>query len=101
MISGLEFSLYDIFHGILRGNPKNIISRHRQFRGGDPRRGFVIPLDPRVHFALSCLTASTSFVRVYTAKTIEEELQRAAEIYLKHSVTISLTKKEVIFLRFV
>ena len=40
-IAGFTFTLNDILFGILRGNPKNLITRHRQFRGGDPRRSLV------------------------------------------------------------
>ena len=54
-----------------------------------------MPLDPRIHFALSNLTQSTPFIRLYTAKTIEEELQRAGELFLKQQMDINLSKKEV------
>eukprot|EP01119_Soliformovum_irregulare_P009379 TRINITY_DN2264_c0_g1_i3.p1 TRINITY_DN2264_c0_g1~~TRINITY_DN2264_c0_g1_i3.p1 ORF type:complete len:1409 (+),score=408.49 TRINITY_DN2264_c0_g1_i3:529-4227(+) len=94
-IAGLHYSLNDILHGILRGNPKNPITRHRQFRSYDPRRAYVLPLDPRIHFAVSLLNKSSPFMRMYKAKTIEEELQRAGEIFMKSECVISLGKKEV------
>lgn len=56
----------------------------------------MLPGDPRVHFALSCLNQSTPFIRVYVAKIIEEELQRAGELFLKQHVVINLARKEVI-----
>lgn len=81
-IGKFYFSLNDIFYGILRGykniffmkkmnilfigNPKSPLTRHRQFRGTDPRRKFVLPLDPRIHFALSLLNKSSPFIRIYT-----------------------------------
>eukprot|EP01111_Echinosteliopsis_oligospora_P018110 TRINITY_DN8129_c1_g1_i1.p1 TRINITY_DN8129_c1_g1~~TRINITY_DN8129_c1_g1_i1.p1 ORF type:complete len:1351 (-),score=419.24 TRINITY_DN8129_c1_g1_i1:139-4191(-) len=88
-------SLADIRDGILRGNPKESVARHRPFRGWDPRRVLILPLDPRIHFALSHLVKSGPIPRAYTAGYIDSQLQTAGETYLSQHFRVNPTTKQI------
>lgn len=122
-IGGFTFSCDDVEHGVLRGNapspaaPGQLLGgllrldgRHPLMRvpwlnrphfknPDDPRRAFVCPLDPRIHFALNCGARSCPPIRVYSAATLEEGLAAAAAAFCEGEVevddatgTISLSK---------
>jgi len=93
------FSLADIQDGILRGNPKNRLTRHRQFRGGDYRRALAIPFDNRIHFALSYLMHNSPLIRIYNPDSVDLQLQFAAETYLAQHMQVIPEKGEVILPR--
>jgi Protein of unknown function, DUF547 len=80
-VSGLEFSLNDIEHGVLRGNRNALFSRP-PFAPDDPRTKFELPLDARVHFALNCGAISCPPIRHYTADALETQLMLATQSYL-------------------
>ncbi|NJK43928.1 MAG: DUF547 domain-containing protein [Pleurocapsa sp. SU_196_0] len=82
LVSGLEFSLNDIEHGVLRGNRKALFSKP-PFAPHDPRAKFVLPLDARVHFALNCGAMSCPPIRHYTAAALEAQLTLATQSYLQ------------------
>ncbi len=96
-IGGLRYSADDIEHGILRGNRRHPAIPLSQFVPGDPRlENTIIPIEPRVHFALVCASLSCPFVTVYHASDIEEELEIAASSFINGSgVTISQKEKKV------
>ena len=79
----LEFSLTlnEIEHGVLRGNRAIIFSP--PFAMNDPRRSLVLPLEPRIHFALNCGAISCPPIRAYRAKNLEAQLELATRSYLQ------------------
>ncbi len=79
-VDGLNFSLNDIEHGVLRGN-RTLLGRP-QFRTEDARNRFVLPLDPRVHFALNCGAESCPAIKAYQADQLEAQLELATHAYL-------------------
>lgn len=98
-IGGSTYTCDDIENGILRGNRPGaatigaLIGRpslsRGPFRAGDARRNHVvIPMDPRVHFALVCGARSCPPIRVYTAANIESELEDAAFSFFESEVDV-------------
>lgn len=58
-----------------------------------------MPLDARIHFALSQLTQSSPFVRFYSVAELEEELQLAGELFLQEQVEVILPRQQLILPR--
>lgn len=82
-IGGLEFSADDIEHGILRGNHRFPNSLFRPFDDQDPRRSQVIdPVDPRIHFALVCASSSCPPIEIYSAETLDHDLEVSGKTFL-------------------
>jgi hypothetical protein len=81
-VGGQRMSADDIEHGVLRGNRAHPLFRLRQFPSNDPRLRWSLPLDPRVHFALVCASASCPVVRLYTLARINADLDRAAAAFI-------------------
>jgi hypothetical protein len=81
-VSGHDFSLNDIEHGVLRGNRAATLSKP-PFSPSNPRAKFVLPLDPRVHFALNCGAVSCPPIRAYVADQLELQLELATRSYLQ------------------
>eukprot|EP00003_Mantamonas_plastica_P028139 TRINITY_DN6266_c1_g1_i4.p1 TRINITY_DN6266_c1_g1~~TRINITY_DN6266_c1_g1_i4.p1 ORF type:complete len:824 (+),score=227.18 TRINITY_DN6266_c1_g1_i4:542-3013(+) len=75
MVNMQLFSLGDIENGVLRGNPKNPVTRHRPFRGGDPRRAFILqdpePLDL---MCLSQLHRGCAPIKKYMVASLEVQI---------------------------
>ena len=83
-----RFSLDDIEHGILRGNRRNPFFPFKPFEAADPRLGWSLPLEPRIHFALNCGAKSCPPIGVYTAELLEEQLELATHSFLQSEVEI-------------
>ncbi|GAB4390001.1 MAG: hypothetical protein Kow0025_19040 [Thermodesulfovibrionales bacterium] len=82
-IGGMLFSPEDIEHGVLRGNRRPPHAVFRRFRGGDPRLAYrVEPMDPRLHFALVCASASCPPIDAYTPEDLDRELNIAGRTFL-------------------
>ena len=81
---GLDYSLDEIEHGLLRGNKRPPYGFRRLLRDGDPKlaSGPSRP-DPRIHFALNCGARSCPPVRAYTAEGVDRELEAATLSYMK------------------
>jgi Protein of unknown function, DUF547 len=79
----LEFTLTlnEIEHGILRGNRAILFST--PFAANDPRRNLILPLEPRIHFALNCGAISCPPIRAYRAEQLEAQLELATRSYLQ------------------
>jgi hypothetical protein len=75
------FTLNEIEHGVLRGNRAVLIQK--PFLITDPRAKFVLPLEPRIHFALNCGAASCPPIRAYTGTDLEAQLELATQSYLQ------------------
>lgn len=82
MVCGQRMSADDIEHGVLRGNRVHPLFLIRQFASNDPRLRWSVPLDPRVHFALVCASASCPAVRFYTPARLRADLDRAAATFI-------------------
>ncbi|MDW7709925.1 MAG: glycoside hydrolase family 15 protein [Deferrisomatales bacterium] len=82
-IGAMEFTADDIEHGVLRGNRRFPHSLLRPFDAEDPRYGQVVePLDPRIHFALVCASASCPPIEIYRAETLDEDLAVSGKTFL-------------------
>ncbi|KAK4538643.1 hypothetical protein CDCA_CDCA19G4668 [Cyanidium caldarium] len=99
-IAGVDFSLDDIEHGVLRGNQTRPYGLIRQFRPGNPRMQYVLSRrDPRVHFVISAGTQSDPPMRILDGENIEEELHFAAEAFLDHTCKVHPESNEVVLPR--
>lgn len=93
-IGGYRFSLNEIEHGILRGNRRPPYRLLRPFRNRDPRLEFaVIPLDPRIHFALVCGARSCPPIGFYEAGQIDFQLELAATSFV-NSPQVKISPEE-------
>jgi GH15 family glucan-1,4-alpha-glucosidase len=82
-VGGMEFSLEDMEHGILRCNRRPPGALRKRLRHGDERRRYRMrELDPRVHFALVCASSSCPPIGVYTPEGIDAELDIAAGTFV-------------------
>ncbi len=78
-VGGLDFSLDDIEHGILRGNVRRAYRVFGQLRPWDARRRLILdPPEPRACFALVRCNRSSPPLRVYDGGRIEGQLHRAS-----------------------
>jgi Protein of unknown function, DUF547 len=79
----LEFTLTlnKIEHGVLRGNRAVLFSA--PFAANDPRQDLILPLEPRIHFALNCGAISCPPIRAYQAENLEAQLELATRSYLQ------------------
>jgi Protein of unknown function, DUF547 len=79
----LEFTLTlnEIEHGVLRGNRAVLVSA--PFAQNDPRKSLILPLEPRIHFALNCGAISCPPIRAYRAENLEAQLELATHNYLQ------------------
>jgi hypothetical protein len=79
----LEFTLTlsEIEHGVLRGNRAVLFSA--PFAPNDPRLDLILPLEPRIHFALNCGAISCPPICAYQAENVEAQLEIATRSYLQ------------------
>ena len=98
-IGGVPWSCDDIEHGALRGNRPGAASfgplvgapslTPGPFAPDDPRRAHcVLPVDPRVHFALVCGARSCPPIRTYDAAGLDAQLAAAAEAFVDGDVAV-------------
>jgi hypothetical protein len=85
----LVFSAHEIEHGVLRGNRPGPLSASVPFPPGDPRQAHaIVPLDPRIHCAISCGARSCPRVRRYEPERLDEQLDGAARSFVNREVTL-------------
>ena len=95
-VNGRRFSASDIEHGVLRANAGHPLWPGRQFRPGDPRRKYVLPLDPRIHFALNCASISCPPIGAYDADRLDVQLEMATRSFINSGgVRIDVSSGEV------
>lgn len=88
-IADLSFNADEIEHGLLRGNRPSPLSRVVPFRAGDPRGTYVItPMDPRIHFALSCGARSCPPVQTYHPEQLDAQLEAATRAFVNREVRL-------------
>jgi hypothetical protein len=91
-VAGLRVSLDDIEHGILRGNRGHPFLPGPHFTSRDARLAWVLPLDPRVHFALNCASRSCPPIQVYSADHLEVQLDLAARDFIDSDMKLNPAK---------
>jgi len=78
-VAGSSWSLHDIEHGLLRGNMKK----------SDPRLVFMpMVYDERMHFGIYTARRSSPALQVFQPERFEEQLEQAAERYLRGTVEV-------------
>lgn len=96
-VGGLDLTLDDIEHGILRGNKRPpMIKFLQQLRPSDPKCQFVITKrDGRIHFVISAGTKSDPPIRILDGENVQEELHDATVEFLSITVKVDLDKRSV------
>jgi hypothetical protein len=93
-IGGYLFSPDDIEHGILRGNSRPWFRPFKQFGLRDKRREWVVlPVDPRIHFALVCGSRSCAPIDYYDSEKIYDQLNEAATSFVNSSEVVVLPEE--------
>jgi hypothetical protein len=88
-VGGFTLTADDVEHGILRGNAAHGFLRRRPFGGRDPRLALAVhPVDPRIHFAITCGAQSCPPVGVYRAAVLDQQLDLAARNFLNQEVAV-------------
>lgn len=88
-VGGVVVTADDVEHGILRGNARHGILRRRPFPPGDPRLALAVrPVDPRIHFAITCGAQSCPPIGVYRAAALDQQLDLAARNFLNQEVAL-------------
>lgn len=88
-LGNLEYSLDDLYHGVLRGNAPAPGRFRAPMRKDDPRLAHVpIALDDRLHFALWRGARGSPAFRVFEAGRLDAALEEAAVRYLRRTVRL-------------
>lgn len=88
-IHGLEYSLDDIYHGVLRGNAPAPGHMAAPMRRDDARLAHVpIALDERLHFALYRGARSSPAFRVFGGGKLDAQLDEAAGQYIRRETKV-------------
>jgi hypothetical protein len=88
-IHGLDYSLDDIYHGVLRGNAPAPGHMAAPMRHDDPRLEHVpIALDERLHFALYRGARSSPAFRVFGGGRLDAQLDEAVAQYLRREARV-------------
>jgi hypothetical protein len=95
-VGGRIYSLNDIENGILRSNKSSPTPCSvSPFASDDPRIHAVLPLDPRIHFALNCGAKSCPPILVYNGDNIDKDLSRATLGFLKNNISVNVDLNEI------
>jgi hypothetical protein len=88
-IHGQEYSLDDIYHGLLRGNVPGHGRLLAPMRRDDPRLAYTpIALDERLHFALFRGSRSSPAFRVFEGGKLDDQLEDAATLYVRRMTQV-------------
>ena len=83
------FTADEIEHGVLRGNRPGPLCASAPFSADDSRRAHaIVPMDPRIHFAISCGARSCPPVRIYDVAQLDTQLDAATRAFVNHEVTL-------------
>ena len=78
----------DIEHGVLRGNRPSPLAGAPPFARDDARLAHaIVPMDPRIHFAINCGARSCPAVRTYDAERLDAQLDAATRAFVARRVT--------------
>ncbi|KAJ3443260.1 electron carrier/ protein disulfide oxidoreductase [Anaeramoeba flamelloides] len=90
-IGGSEFSLNDIFYGILRKNRD--IKNNPYFENNDPRAQLTLQMfEPRIHFALFSYDSQSIIVQTFLHDKTDKLLDRITKIQMAKNVKIQKNK---------
>ena len=95
-VGGSRVSLDDIEHGILRANRGFPYFPGEHFPRGDPRRAWVLPLDPRLHFAINCASRSCPPIQTYSADRLDQQLDLASRAFVEAGVQTFPEENQVV-----
>jgi len=95
-VGGQRVSLDDIEQGILRANRGNPYIPGPCFTSADPRLAWVLPIDPRIHFALNCGGRSCPPIRVYTPEKLEQQLDLVSRGFIDATVSVQPAHDDVV-----
>jgi hypothetical protein len=83
------FTADEIEHGVLRANRPGPLSASAPFSADDSRRAHaIVPMDPRIHFAISCGARSCPPVRFYDVARLDTQLDAATRAFVNHEMTL-------------
>ena len=89
-VAGLEFSLDDIEHGLLRSNAPKYGRLSGPLERDDPRLAFTPRLyDERVHFAMYSACRSSLPLRVFGAEPLPQQLEDAVRECVARDVVVA------------
>jgi hypothetical protein len=90
------FVLDDMSNGVLRRAGRRPSSGRRQFRDGDARMAYCPGrVDARIHGALVCAADSCPPVAFYAAERLDEQLDAAAEHFVRQFVRVDEQRRLV------
>lgn len=94
-VGGIDFSLNDLEHGILRANSRAPYKMMKQFSLADSVRKKLAleKIDPRIHFALNCGAKGCPAVKRYTVEALDEELRLAAIAFCEQETSVSVDEQ--------
>jgi len=95
LVNGMRNSLDDIEHGILRGNQGHPYLPGAHFPSNDPRLGWTLPGDPRIHFALNCASRSCPPILSYSAAKLDFQLDLAVRHFIDTTVEVLPMSKQI------
>jgi uncharacterized protein DUF547 len=88
-VGGVLVTADDVEHGLLRANARHGLLRRRPFAAGDGRLALAVrPVDPRIHFAITCGAQSCPPIGVYRAAALDQQLDLAARNFLNQEVAL-------------
>jgi len=88
-IFGHEFSLNEIYHGLLRGNVQAHGRLQVPMRRDDPRLAYMpIAFDERLHFALFRGSRSSPAFRVFEGGKLDVQIEDAATQYIRRMARV-------------
>jgi len=89
-VGGLDFSLDDIEHGLLRANEPARRGGWRPMKDNDPRLAFApILFDERVHFGMYSACRSSPALTVFQDSALDAQLEAATRRYLAAHVKLA------------
>lgn len=84
-----DYTLDDIENGVLRRNALPPVGSRPLFDEGDPRLSTMpSAVDPRIHAALVCASASCPAVRFYEPEALDDQLNAASRAYVNGEVAV-------------
>lgn len=88
-VGGLQYSLDDIAHGLLRGNVPKFGRRRAPMPRDDPRLAYMpLAYDERMHFAMYLASRSSPPLRMFEGGKLDMQLEEATSEYLRRNVRV-------------
>ncbi|KAJ5078834.1 electron carrier/ protein disulfide oxidoreductase [Anaeramoeba ignava] len=94
-IQGIEFSLNDIFNGILRGNRDKKGRENKYIKPNDRKFKNIIAPDFLLHFGVLSFIDSGLPLRVFYPEALEQELKYLAHSFITQKIEIDHEKFQV------